>query len=76
MGHAIQFTNIGTQKIDGTIFETYGIVVAVFSMINQINGVKFFEKTFLIVNISSDVIFEMLFLPLNSANINFLKRKL
>ena len=52
------------------------MIVAVFSVINQANKIKFFEKIFLVVNVSSDVVFKILFFTLNNANINFLKRKL
>lgn len=72
----VQSTNVGIQKIDYIVFETYEIIVAVFSVIDQANKVKFFEKIFLMANISSDIVFEMFFLTINDANINFLKRKL
>ena len=34
LGFAMQTTNIGTKKIDGTAFETFEIVVVVFSVID------------------------------------------
>ena len=46
LGLTIQFTNVGAQKIDGTIFGTYKIVVAVLSVSNQVKIVIFFENTF------------------------------
>ena len=75
LGLVIQITNVGAQKINGTTFETYGVVVVVFSVTDQANKVKFFEKTFLIANISPDVIFEMPFLILSGADVNFPKRE-
>ena len=30
LGFVVQTTNVGTQKIDGTTLETYGMVVAAF----------------------------------------------
>ena len=72
----MQATNISAQKIDGTTFETYGMVVAAFSVTDQANKVRFFEKTFLVANVSPDVILGMLFLTLSSANIDFPKKKL
>ena len=68
-------TNAGAQKIDGTTFETYKMVVAAFSMTDQANKVKFFEKTFLVVNVSPDLILGIFFLTLNSANVDFSKKK-
>ena len=72
----VQTTNVGAQKIDGTTLETYRIVVAVFSLTDQADRVRFFEETFLVANISPDVILRMLFLTLSGADINFLKKKL
>ena len=72
----MQTTNIGTQKIDGTTLEIYKMVVAVFSITNQANKVRFFEKIFPVANVSPDMVLKMLFLTLNDANINFPKREL
>ena len=52
------------------------MMVAVFLVTNQTNWVKFFEKIFLVANISPDVIFEIPFFTLSNTNINFPKRKL
>lgn len=58
----MQITNIGTLKIDGTTFKTYGIVVAALSVIDQADKIKFFEKTFLIANVCHDIILGMFYL--------------
>ena len=76
LGFVVQTTNIGTQKIDGTIFETHGIIVTAFSVNDQTNKIRFFEKTFLVANVSPNIVFKMLFLTLNNADIDFLKTKL
>ena len=76
LGLVVKFTNVGTQKIDSTTFETYEIVVAAFSVTDQTNRVKFFEETFLMANVGQDVVFGMSFLTLSSANVNFPKREL
>ena len=52
------------------------MMVVVFLVIDQADRVKFFEKTFLVANISPDVLFGMPFLTLNSANVDFPKREL
>ena len=54
----------------------YGIVVAAFSVTDKANQIRFFEKIFLMANISLEVVFGMLFLILNDANIDFLDWKL
>ena len=68
--------NVGAQKIDRTILETYGMVVAFFSVIDQANKVKFFEKTFLLTNVRSIVVLGMFFFTLSDADVDFLKREL
>ena len=62
LGLVVLFINIGVQKINSTIFETYEMVVATFLAIDQVKKVKFFEKTFLIANISSNVVLGYFFL--------------
>ena len=60
------------QKIDGTTLDNHGIVVAAFSMMNKANQVRFFEKIFLVTNVSPEVVFEIFFLTLIAADIDFL----
>ena len=76
LGLVIRSINVDAQKINGTIFEIYEIVIVAFSVIDQADKVKFFEKTFLVANISPDVIFGMPFLTLSDVDINFPKKKL
>ena len=45
-------------------------------MTDQTDKVRFFKETFLVANVSSDVVFKMFFLTLSVANINFSKREL
>ena len=52
------------------------MVVAAFSVTDQADQVRFFEKTFLVANVSPDVVLEMPFLTLSSADIDFPKREL
>ena len=68
--------NVKAQKIDGITLNTYEIVVAAFSINDKANQVRFFEKTFLIANISPEVVFGILFLILSGGNIHFLGWKL
>ena len=72
----MQTTNVSAQKIDDTTFETYGMIVAAFSVTNQADKVKFFKKTFLVGNVIPDVVFEILFFTLSDTDIDFLKREL
>ena len=43
LGRPIKSIDIGAQKIDGTMWHTYRIVVAIFIMTDKANQVKFFE---------------------------------
>ena len=68
----IKPTDVRAQKIDGTMLDTFGMVVVPFLVINKANWVKFFEKTFLVANVNPEIIFGMLFLTLSGANVDFL----
>ena len=76
LGFLIRSINVGVQKIDGNILDTYGIIVVAFLVINKVNRIRFFEKTFLVANISPKVVFRIFFLTLSSADIDFLIWKL
>ena len=76
LGLVVQTTNIGTQKIDGTTFETYEMVIVAFLVIDQADKIRFFEETFLVANVSPDIVLEMPFFILSGADVNFPKRKL
>ena len=52
------------------------MIIAAFSLIDKANRVRFFEETFLVANISPEVVFGMSFLILGSADINFVGREL
>ena len=68
----IRSSDFGTQNIDGTMLDIYGMVVAAFSVTDKANRVRFFEKTFLVANIRPEVVFGMLSLTLSGTDIDFL----
>ena len=72
----VRLMDVGAQKIDGTMLDTFGMVVTAFSVTDKANRVKFFEKTFLVANISPEVVLGMPFLTLSGADVNFLGREL
>ena len=72
----IRLTDVRAQKIDGTTLETYRMVFAAFLVEDKVNRVRFFEETFLVANVSPEVVFGMLFLTLSGADVDFLGRKL
>ena len=71
LGLPIRPMDVRAQKIDGTILNTQEIVVAAFSVVDKANWVKFFEKSFLVANVSPKVVFGMLFLNLSSVDVDF-----
>ena len=75
-GLVAQTTNVGVQIIDGTILETYGMMIAAFSVTDQADRVRFFEETFLVANVSPDVVLGMSFFTLSSADVDFPKKEL
>ena len=72
LGLPIRSTDVGVQKIDDTTLETYGMVVAAFLMEDKANRVRFFEEIFLVANISPEVVFQIPFLTLSGADVDFL----
>ena len=54
------------------MLDTYEIVITAFSVTDKINQVRFFEETFLVANVSPEVVFGMLFITLNGAVVDFL----
>ena len=71
LGLPIRPTDVGVQKIDGTTLDTYGIVVVAFSVEDKANQIRFFEKTFLVANVSPEVVLGMPFLTLSGADVGF-----
>ena len=71
LGLPIRPTDVGAQKIDGTMLDTYGMVVAAFSVEDKANRVRFFEETFLVANVSPEIVLGIPFLTLSGADVDF-----
>ena len=76
LGLPIRLIDIGAQKMDGTTLDTHEMVVAAISVVDKANQVRFFEETFLVANVSPKVVFEIFFLILSGADVDFLGRKI
>lgn len=61
--------DIGVPKIDAFYLDTFGIVIAYCSIKNKLKKIRFFQKTFLLTNISPKVVLGMLFLIFNRVDI-------
>ena len=71
LGLPIRLTEVGAQKIDGTMLDIHGMVVVAFSVLGKANRVRFFEEIFLVANVSPEVVFRMPFLTLSCADVDF-----
>ncbi len=71
LGFKIGKTNVETQNIIGTILKTYKIVVSTFSILDKDGKERFFEKSFLLANITPNIVFEMFFLIMSNTGIDF-----
>ena len=69
LGLKIHHTNVEAQKIDGSTFKTFEIVLANFQVEDKLQRVQFFQKTFLLADISAEVILGMPFLIFSNADI-------
>ena len=69
LGLRVHRINIGAQKIDSSTLETFGMVLASFQVEDKLGRARFFQKTFLLANISAMVVLSMHFLTLSNANI-------
>ena len=76
LGLPIKTMDVGAQKIDGTMLNPFGMVVIAFSVTDKANQVRFFEETFLVANVSPEVVVRMPFLTLSGADIDFCGREL
>lgn len=52
LGLKVRQINVGAQKIDGSILKTFKIILASFQVKKKLWKARFFEKTFLLANIS------------------------
>ncbi len=71
LGLTTRKTSIGAQKIDGSPLETYGMVLASFSLKDSLRRARFFEEIFLLTDTSMELVLGMPFLALNNADFQF-----
>ena len=76
LGLLIRITDVGAQNINGTMLNTFKMVVNAFPVTDKANRVRFFEETFLVVNVSPEVVLGMFFLTLSGADVDFSDREL
>lgn len=67
----VRLINIGAQKIDGFILNTFRMVLTNFQMKDKLSEAQYFQETFLFADINLDVVLKMLFLALSNADVSF-----
>ena len=68
--------NVDIQKIDGLLLGTYSMVIAIFQVVHKLGRPRFFQKTFLLADISMKVVLGMPFLIFGNLDIQFAKKEL
>lgn len=67
---------VKAQKIKSSKLDTYGILIAYFSVEDKQEKSYFFEEIFLLVDISIDIALKIPFLTLNNIKIDVISRYL
>lgn len=71
LGLKVLHTHWGAAKIDESQLTTYGMVLATFSVDDKHGHTRWFEETFLIADVTHDIILGMPFLKLADPEIRF-----
>ena len=69
-------TNVGAQMINGSALKTFGMIITDFQVENKANRPRFFQETFLIINIKFEMILKMTFLKISNSDVSFDKETL
>ena len=76
LGLQAHHTNTRAQKIDRSIFQMFGMVLADFQVKDKLGKARFFQETFLLADICAKVVLGMLFLILSNVNVQFVEKEL
>ena len=68
-------SDVQAQKIYGSSLKTFGMVLASFQVEDKLNRTQYFQETFLLADISVEVVLQMPFLTLNNADIQFTEKE-
>lgn len=71
----IKLIDVLAQKINSNMLNTYEIIVIIFVVTDKANWIIFFKETFLVANVSFEVVLEILFLTLSNTKVDFLDWK-
>ena len=76
LGLKVKVTDVGAQKIDGSSLTTYDMVIAAFQIVDKLNRFRFFQETFLLADISIEVVLGMPIFSFSNVDIQFAEKEL
>lgn len=76
LGLKVRLTDVKAQKIGSSTLKIFGIVLASLQVDNKLGPSCFFQKTFLMTNISMTMILDMPFLTFSNTDGLFAEQKL
>ena len=76
LGLRVYRIDVGAQKIDGSTLKIFGMVLASFQVEDKLGRAWFFQETFLLADISAEVVLGMPFLTLSNADVQFVEKEL
>ena len=76
LGLQVHCTNVRAQKIDDSILQTFRKILANFQLEDKFGRARFFQKTFLLADISTKMVLGMSFLILSNTDVQFGEKKL
>ena len=75
LGLRIRKIGVSAQKINRSHLDTFEIVIVDCLVKNKFERIRFFQKIFLLANISLEIVLKMLFLTFSKADIWFAEQK-
>lgn len=72
----VRHTNDKAQKINGSIFKTFGMVLAIFQIEDKQSQVRYFQETFLLADTYVEMVLRMPFLNFSNTNVSFSEQEL
>ena len=76
LGLQARHFNVGAQKIDGSTLQTFGMVLASFQVEDKLERARFFQKSFLLADISVEMVLGMSYWTFSNVDVQFIEEKL
>ena len=69
LGLQVQKTDVGAQKMDGLLLQTFGMFITGFQIEDKLSRARFSQESFLLAESSMKVVLRMPFLIISNADI-------